>query len=756
VIHFPLFTRAAEYGKLPIALDYNNLCEMLSKFSLIMSIHPALFLMLGLVACNSDIPAPDAEAPGDSQFIGSAACANCHETHYKDWRGSHHELAMQVADQSTVLGDFDDATFDYYGKSTRFTTRDDRYFVRTENSNGEDEDFLVAYTFGVTPLQQYLVEFPGGRMQALPYAWDARAKEKGGQRWYHLYPDEYIEPGDELHWTGRLQNWNYMCAECHSTNLVMGYDAATRTYDTTYSELSVGCEACHGPGLEHRSQAIAGKFDDLFGLVLNLDDGDGAAWIMNPDTGIAERGKPVAEPSQQPESCGRCHSRRGVIATEYEYGKPLADTHRLALLDEHLYFADGQILDEVYVYGSFVQSRMHRAGVVCSDCHNPHSAELKTGGAPSDVCAQCHLPAKFATTEHSGHQIDDVACVDCHMVPRTYMGVDERPDHGFRIPRPDLSVEIGTPNACNGCHSEQNAEWAAAAIAKWAGPALTLRPHIGTAIAAGRAGPANDALLSASMNPDFPAIGRATALTLLAPPFADAEMSAIASAINDPDPLIRTAALRALQFAPAETRLAMGAEILDDPVLSVRLTAATVFADVRDLLPANEARAFGRAAEEYRATNTMLTNTPEALASLASFELSMGDVNQAVDYFRDALQLEPRNAFLRHSMGLVLVRSGQRDEALQQLRQAYELEPSNSRYVYVYGVALNSLGLHEDALRLLQDARRQFPDNFDIGWAIATMLRDAGDLDNARAVASELAEQFPGNPNIASLRESLQ
>lgn len=716
----------------------------------------ALVLCACIIAGCGTESVPQPVMPGPAQFIGSAACANCHDSEYRDWQGSHHELAMQVANESTVLGDFSDAEFDYFGKKSQFTTRDEGYFVRTENADGDEQNFRVAYTFGLTPLQQYLVEFPGGRMQSLPYAWDARAAEEGGQRWYHLYPDEYIEPGDELHWTGRLQNWNYMCAECHSTNLVMGYDAETKTYNTTYSELSVGCEACHGPASGHRDQAVAGTFDDHFGLPVDLDDNRTAAWIINPDTGIAERSEPVTGPSQQPESCGRCHSRRGVITAEYEYGRSLADTHRLALLDEHLYFADGQIKDEVYVYGSFVQSRMYRAGVICSDCHNPHSGALRTGREPSDVCAQCHLPSKFATAEHSKHTSSDATCVDCHMVPRTYMGVDDRPDHSFRIPRPDLTVEIDSPNACNDCHTEQSAEWATAEITKWLGNDVEPRPHIGTAIAAGREAPANAALVAASMNQDFPAIGRATALTLLAPPFADREISAIASALGDPDPLIRTAALRALQLAPAQTRLRIGTKTLADPILSVRLAAASVYADVRDLLPATEARAFGRAAEEYRAANTMLANTPEALASLGNFELSMGDVNEAVSYFRDALQLAPANAFLRHSMGLILVRSGDRDEALEELRQAYELEPTNARYVYVYGVALNSLGLNDDALTLLQKARRQFPGDFDIGWALATMLRDAGDIEKAQPVAQELAEQFPGDANIAALIESLR
>ena len=341
------------------------------------------------------------------------------------------------------------------------------------------------------------------------------------------------------------------------------------------------------------------------------------------------------------------------------------------------------------------------------------------------------------------------------MASRVYMGVDERRDHSFRVPRPDLTLEIDSPNACTGCHRDEGAEWAATEIAQRVGEVSSPRPHIGQAIAAGRDGPANEALVNAAMSPDFPAIGRATALTLLTPPYSDPEIGAIAAALDDPDPLMRMAALRALQIASVETRLRVGAKTLADPVLSVRLAAAPVYAEIRDLLTAADARAFGHAAEEYRASNSMLANTPEALASLGNFELSMGDADKAVRYFNRALEKEPGNALLHHSMGLVLVRAGNRDDALVQLQQAYELEPTNPRYAYVYGVALNSLGLHDDALAVLGEARQQFPSDLDIGWAVATMLRDAGDIVGARSVAKQLAEEFPNNANIAALRNSL-
>jgi hypothetical protein len=204
-----------------------------------------------LLAACSEKPAPPKPAAGPPQFVGSAACADCHTTQYSDWTDSHHDLAMQVANETTMLGDFDQATFDYFGTSTEFFKEDGQFVVRTANGSGESEDFAVTHTFGVTPLQQYLVEFPGGRLQALPFAWDSRAESAGGQHWIHLNPDEFIEPGDELHWTGRQYNWNYMCAECHSTDLQVNYDLKNDSFDTTWAEMDVGCEACHGPASRH-------------------------------------------------------------------------------------------------------------------------------------------------------------------------------------------------------------------------------------------------------------------------------------------------------------------------------------------------------------------------------------------------------------------------------------------------------------------------------------------------------------------------
>jgi hypothetical protein len=574
----------------------------------------------GLAGGCGGEPEPPRAVPGPAtaaSFAGRAACAGCHAGETLAWRGSQHDLAMQTAGSDTVLGNFSDATFEYFGTVTRFLERGGRYIVQTAGEDGEVGEYPVKYTFGVEPLQQYLVELPRGHLQALPFAWDSRPQDEGGNRWFHLYPHEQIEPGDSLFWTARDQNWNYMCAECHSTRLELGYDPANDSFDTRWQEMDVACEACHGPASVHVAQAGQGRFDAKHGLPVDLDDRGGTGWVMNPDTGIAARSEPRMTPPRQPEACGRCHSRRGVIAPEYEFGKPLTDTHLPALLEEPLYFPDGQIREEVYVYGSFLQSRMYQAGVSCSDCHDAHSLDLVTGSDTNAVCAQCHLPAKFATPEHQRHAPGTAGCVDCHMPERTYMVVDERRDHSFRVPRPDLSETLGTPNACNGCHEDRDAAWARTQVAEWYGDHVFERPEFASAFAAARTGHANAALRRVIESREHGGIARATALTLLDQPLSAEDFALVDRGAVDPDPLLRIAAHRVIRALPPGLQGRLGFEGLNDPVRSVRMTATLAFAGQHDLLPPVAAGHFRAAVADYRAAYGYTSNRPESLAHLA-------------------------------------------------------------------------------------------------------------------------------------------
>jgi Tfp pilus assembly protein PilF len=752
---------------------------------------------------TSEATAPTAASNVAANYVGTATCKSCHEAAYSAWRGSQHERAMQGANEHTVLGSFADAKFSYAGITSTFFKRDGKFFVNTDGPDGKLKDYEIKYTFGVTPLQQYLIEMPGVRFQALSIAWDARPKEQGGQRWFHLYPKERITHNDELHWTRPAQNWNFMCADCHSTNLRKNYDPATDHFNTEWTEISVGCEACHGPGSQHvewaKSQSPPSENGDKEGfesaakiplnpplskgegvngsakrLTVSLDERRGVVWKVNAATGNAARSQPRAM-DREIQVCAQCHARRGQIAEGYAPGKPFLDYYRPALLTSPLYHADGQQRDEVYIWGSFLQSKMHANGVTCSDCHNPHSGKLRAEG--NTVCASCHSASKYDAPAHHHHKPDSAgaACAGCHMPTTTYMVVDPRHDHSLRVPRPDLSVKLGTPNACNGCHADRDARWATAQVKKWYGREPQGYQRFTEAFAAvSKSAPDAQAQLRAiAADATHPAIARATALAQVDAALGKTSLDTIAAGLRDPNPLLRLAALQSLANVPHTTRASLAAPLVSDPLRAIRIEAAIALAPVPAAqLNAEQRAAFERAGAEYVASQRYNADRAEARVNLGTFYANRGDTAKAeaeikaaiaLDSFfipayvnladlyraqgrdadgerilRDGLNNTPNSAMLHHSLGLALVRLKRTDAALSELERATVLEPGNARFVYVYAVALHSTGKSDAAIARLEKSLLAHPNNRDILEALASFYSVRGDNAEAKKYADRL------------------
>ena len=709
---------------------------------------------------------------------------------------------MQKATPATVLGDFSGVSVKNFGVVSTFSRAGEKFMVRTDGPDGVLHDYEITYTFGVDPLQQYLIAFPDGRYQMLGIAWDTRPKEKGGQRWFHLYPNEKLQPGSLLHWTGRDQTWNYMCADCHTTDLKKNYDLSANTYATTWASLGVTCESCHGPGSRHVAMAKSGlsaasadksaAFNKArTGLEAWLKATDTGRWRMNPTTGTAQRTEPLA--STQIDTCVPCHSRRKPLAIGLTPDAPFLDAALPSLLEPTLYHADGQIDGEVFEYDFFVQSAMHKAGVVCSNCHEPHTAKLRAQG--NDLCAQCHLPEKFDVTAHHKHPPGSTGaqCVNCHMPTKTYMVVHDRRDHSIRVPRPELSVSIGTPNACNQCHANRSAEWAAKAVARWYPNGRQTKLHYGTALHAGRTGAvdAEAQLDQLILDKSQPAIARASGLLLLSRYASGASEPAIKAAIVDPDPLVRMAVPRALSATAPRSVIDSIFPLLGDPVRAVRVEAARVLAgiDPQTMTP-QQRGAFSTAYQELIAAEMLDADRPEAhlnigllrarrqqvneadaeyrtalrldpkfvpaMVNLADLDRARGMDNEGAELLRAAIAIEPKNADIKHSLGLLLVRQRNYTEALPLLREATTLAPDNGRYTYVYAIALNSTGSAAEAMALLERAHKQHPSDRNILVALITFKRDSGDLTAALTHAQELAALEPGNPQIRALIDDLR
>lgn len=731
-------------------------------------------------AASVSVPATPAEkVPLTADYVGSQTCVACHSTESKAWQGSQHAKAMQHATEETVLGRFDGSQFRYNGVTSTFFRRDGKFFVTTDGPDGQLHDYEIKYTFGVEPLQQYLVEFPGGRMQALSIAWDSRLQAQGGQRWFHLYPRERIDHRDPLHWTRLNQNWNYMCADCHSTNLRRNFDVSQDRYATTWSELNVACEACHGPASNHLTwankrpgweQIGTGK-----GLAVALDERREVHWSIDAATGNATRSRPLAS-HREVETCATCHARRTPLVDGPGQGGRFLDTHEPALLTQGLYFPDGQQQDEVYTYGSFLQSRMYAHGVTCSDCHEPHGGKLRAPG--NGVCAQCHLPSKYDAPVHTLHAEGSTGaqCAACHMPTRTYMGVDPRHDHSIRIPRPDLSERLGTPNACTTCHQDRPALWATAAIERTFGAQRKGDQRWAEELFAGRtAAPgATVGLANLTQNPSAAGIARATALAELGRHPGRGMGPAIQAGLRDADPLVRHAALDALLAVPPRERDGWVAPLLDDPVAGVRVKAARVLAAVPlEGLGGPERARRERAFAAYEAAQLANGERPEAHINLGLFHLERGYPARAEADYRAALRLQPDfvpgylnladlyrslgrdtegeatlveglrrapgDGDLLHALGLLKVRQQRLTEALPLLRRATRARPDNPAYAYVLSVALNEVGQAREGRTVLDDALLRFPNDRDLLTAAASFAAATGDQSAARRYEQRLA-----------------
>lgn len=684
-----------------------------------------------------------------STYVGRKSCASCHQTELARWQGSHHDRAMELANEENVVGDFDDATFERFGVESRFFTRDGKYFVHTEGPDGEMQDFHIKYTFGIEPMQQYMVEFPDGRVQVLRISWDTRNSE-----WFYVYPtdvvDERIEPGDPLHWTGIGQNWNTMCAECHSTNLQKNYDLATNSYHTTYSEIDVSCETCHGPASMHVEMA---ESKSLF-------------WDRNHGYGLAKLKSVSNDP--QIDSCAPCHSRRTVLHADFHGGENFLDYYEPALLRSGLYHADGQIHDEVYVYGSFLQSRMYREGVRCSDCHDPHSLKLKF--EDNRLCTQCHQPGKYDGFAHHRHQ-DEVAtqCVTCHMPSSLYMVIDDRRDHSMRVPRPDLTEKLGVPNVCNDCHDKpgEDAAWAAQIVRDWYGDKRPNDPHYATALAAAeRSVPSGlKELEKVLRRRESPAIARATAVELMDNYGAVDVDKTTLQYFDDNSPLVRAAALGAMSSGGVKRYVAEISQKLHDPVRIVRFAAAQrLVREASELMDSRFEEPLQDAIVEYRQAQELVLDRAAAHINLGKLAEDLGDNDKASDSLRTAIRLEPYLSGVRLELARILETSGGdpnevrtlRKEEIELLERDAKLLAGNSVPYYKMGMLHVLLDQTSQAREAFEEACRVEPNVYDNWVALALICQRQEDWPRALEALDEMYARRPQDPAIRGILQSIQ
>jgi tetratricopeptide (TPR) repeat protein len=714
-------------------------------------------------------------------FTGRASCIECHKKEDDLWSGSHHDMAMDTATAANVLGNFDNYEFRHKGATHHLFRRDGKFFINTNGPDGKFADFQVAYTFGYTPLQQYLIPFEGGRLQCLPIAWDTEKK-----RWFHLgdtvYSGQNIKPDNWLYWTNQAQNWNGMCADCHSTNLRKNYDPVKNRFRTTWSEIDVSCEACHGPASDHIEWA-------------KLPEGSRPADV---NTGLIIRTRNL-DNKELLNVCARCHSRRSIMGDYDNNNEDLLNYMIPQLITTPIYHADGQILEEDYEYASFTQSKMFEKGIKCNDCHDSHS--VKTLKSDNQLCLKCHRPDIYDSPSHHFHKMAVAGvspalvnrgepqykqgtgsqCVNCHMVGRYYMGVDYRRDHSFRNPRPDLTISIGTPNACNDCHKDKTTAWSQGFIEKWYG--ARKRAHYGeTFTAANRRDPkATPDLILYAGNELLPLMVRATAVSLLANYDDSLSRKAVEKALTDPYSLIRHSAINGFNPEDIKSFEKLMKPLLNDPVKGIRIEAAIRLSTVPEEQLSDPVKKARRVAlQEYTDVNLYVSDFPGGRYNLGIMYANAGELEKAAESYRSALKTDnlfymakvnlatvynqqgkndeaerllrdvlnesPEIYQVNYSLALLLAEKGNIPESRKYFLKAAELLPDHPRILYNLALLENSQGNKSQAEIYLLKALEREPFNYDFLYAICTFYLENKENRKAAVYARQLVAKYPGNP----------
>ena len=720
-----------------------------------------------------------------AEFTGGKACIECHQKEYRLWKGSDHDSAMAVASDTSVRGNFNNAEFTFNGITSKFYKRAGKFFVYTEGPGGIMKEFQVTHTFGIRPLQQYLIPFENGKYQGLPIAWNTTE-----HKWFHMaamvYKPEDLKPDNWLYWTNQAQNWNSMCAECHSTNLQKNYNLESKSYHTTWNDINVNCEACHGPGSLHiewaRLPELARPQDNNTGLVVKTSK-------------ITSR--------QYVESCAPCHARRSSTGP-YDHAHSEFLSYAIPQLPTRpAYYIDGQFKDEDYEYGSFTQSKMYMKDVRCGDCHDPHSLKRKFGG--NALCTQCHRADEYDTFNHHMHKSkgengtsfvnkqgrklvagDGNLCRDCHMPGRYYMGIDRRYDHSMRIPRPDLSIQLGTPNACINCHDDKTDQWALQNVNKWYGERK--KAHYGTILAeaaAGKAG-ADSGLLRIINSNLYPEIIRATAIGYLSGYPSVKAQDALKKALNDPDPLLRLTAAENYLSADSALLLHTLLPLLSDPIKTVRMEAAsrlatypkTAFGEVQFPL-------FVKAMEEYKHSQEYVADFPAGSYNLGNYYSKLKDLPRAEENYLAAIAID--NLFYPAKLNLALIyyKQGKIDpaerlyldlvknhpevaegfyylallygeqkkyaEAIALLETASTMPNCNPRTWYNLGLLYQATGQNEKCVATLQRGLSLQPCNYDMLYALFAFYMNQHDRVKAAPCIEKLRSCFPKEKTVQDL-----
>lgn len=672
------------------------------------------------------------EAAVFAEYAGSESCRECHQEAFDLWLPSNHRLAERGPGNELESPAFtDQPAFEHGGVLTQAGVDGQDFTLTTLSFDRTNKPHNVERIIGHEPLRQFLVAHDDGRFQAVDAAFDPHQND-----WFSVYGDEDRRPGEWGHWTGRGMNWNSMCASCHNTRLRKNYRPETDSYETAMAEISVSCEACHGPMKDHVTWQKQ------------------SSSTSSPDPTIKRWSR-----EQILDTCGSCHSRRAELTGDFKPGDSYHDHYNLTVPDEtDTFYPDGQVRDEDYVFTSFLSSKMHAAGVHCLDCHQPHSTKTILPG--NALCMRCHNGGypnspKIDPTAHSHHGPESTGnqCVNCHMPQTTYMERHARRDHGFTIPDPLMTQQLGIPNACNRCHEDQDTDWAVAAAEEWYGDRLDRDTRRRAQwMAGGRQGldSARAPLVQMVTGTESP-LWKASAVHLLGRWLDQSDVQqALLTAVNHTNTLVR--AHGAIAIAPlveAQRADVINAleNLLEDPARNVRVNAAWALRQQIDPLARH-----GQELQHFLQHNA---DQPTGQMQLGAYELARENLEAALGHYTKAVRWDPNSPPIRHELAIVFSTAGRPQDALEELQVACRLAPNEAEYQYKLALAWNELGQPDKTIVALRQAVELDTMHGRAWYNLGLALNGRGDTQGAVDALVRGESAVPNDPDIPYARATI-
>lgn len=641
---------------------------------------------------------------------GSVSCRDCHEKFYKLWSTSYHGLAMQPFTAELARKELEPQNEDIIiGKYRYRAGFDDQGGWVLERGPESVNKFPLLHALGGKNVYYFLTPLEKGRLQTLPIAYDVNRKE-----WFDTAASGMRHVADEaVHWKDSVYTFNTACYRCHVSQISTNYDLKTNTYHTTWVEPGISCVTCHSPGEAHIKVCQ-----------------DAPKEQTPKDLKIVRGGRDFS-PAQRNAVCAPCHAQMIPLTDTFKPGELFFDHYNLVTLEDEDFYPDGRDLGENYTETLWRMSPCVKSGQLsCMHCHTS-SGRFRQKDNPNNACLPCHQKHVENPTAHSHHASDNDGnnCIACHM-PMTEFARMRRSDHSMLPPTPLATKTFQSPNACNICHSDQDADWSDTWVRKWYArdyqkPVLYRAGLI--ADARKRDWTRLQEMLDYVTAKDSDEIFTTSLIRLLRSCDKPEKWPVILKSLDDSSPLVRSAAAESLEQESSREVMEALIKAVGDDYRLVRIQAAASLAGYLPRLPQGfmnekQRKNVDRATDEFIASHMARPDQWTSHYNLGNYYLDLNNPKQALASYETALMLEPRVVLVLVNASMAHARQGQNDRAEALLILALEIEPESPVAHFNLGLLKAGQSDTANAVKHLRAALKADPQLYDAAFNLGILI----------------------------------